>query len=159
MVVMLDGCDGTGKTTISEKLANKLGCNIIRLTNGGDRSLIAYRELYSCENVVHDRTFLSEVIYPKYFNRDSRLAKNDEIALFNLIRARFENNMFILTASDEAIRERIGKRGDEFISDINLFKQINADYIKLAKKEGYCIIDTTDKSIDAIVEEIGGHLK
>lgn len=159
MVVMLDGCDGTGKTSISEKLANKLGCNIIRLTNGGDRSLMAYRELYSCKNVVHDRTFLSEVVYPKYFHRDSRLVSSDEAALFKLFRAKFKNNTFILTASDNAIRERIGKRGDEFISDMNLFKQINADYIRLAKKEGYHIIDTTNKSIDVIVEEIGGHLK
>lgn len=157
MRILLDGCDGTGKTTISEKLANKLGCNIVRLTYGGDRSLKAYASMMICDNVVHDRSFLSEIIYPKYFGRASRLDSKIVPTLFELIKA-YGIKMFILTAKPETILERICKRGDEFIDDDEKFIQINADYLRTASEHGFTVIDTTDKTIDEIVEEIGGYL-
>lgn len=157
MRIALDGCDGTGKTTISEKLANKFGCNIVRLTYGGDRSLKAYTHLMICDNIVHDRTFLSEIIYPKYFGRASRLDSEIIPTLYEIIKA-YDINMFILTAKPETILERIGKRGDEFIDDSNKFIQINADYVTTAMENNFIIIDTTNKTIDEIVEEIGGYL-
>ena len=97
MKIALDGCDGVGKSTIAEKLANKFGCNIVRLTNGGDRSLGAYRSLMTCDNVVHDRTFISEIIYPKYFGRESRLNAEIVPQLFQMIES-YDIKLFILTA-------------------------------------------------------------
>lgn len=157
MRIMLDGCDGTGKTSVSEKLANNFGCNIIRLTYGGDRSPRAYYEIMRCDNVVHDRTFLSEVIYPKYFERKSRLDMNQVPYLFNLI-SFLNAKMFILTASSETIQNRIRQRGDEYIKDIDKFIEINQDYLEHAREHNICIIDTTDKTIDEVVKEIGGYL-
>lgn len=157
MRIALDGCDGTGKTTISEKLANTFGCNIVRLTNGGDRTLNAYRQLMSCDNVVHDRTFLSEIIYPKYFGRKGRLDSKIILTLFELFDI-YDIKLFILTAKPETILERIGKRGDEFIDDVEKFIQINRDYLNVANENGFTIIDTTNKTVDEIIEEIGGLL-
>lgn len=157
MRIALEGVDGTGKTTISEKLANKLGCNIVRLTNGGDRSHEAYRDLMSCENVVHDRTFISEIIYPKYFGRESRLKYTFIPALYMMM-DRFDIKTFVLTASNETILERIRARGDEFISDESLFAKINNDYLRIAREMKFTVIDTTNKTIDEIVEEIGGYV-
>ena len=157
MRIALDGCDGTGKTTISEKLANKFGCNIVRLTYNGDRSFEAYYEMMSCENVVHDRTFLSEIIYPKYFGRSSRLNQSTVPMLFDLIES-FNIKLFILTAKPGTILDRIDNRGDEFISDSEKFIRINQDYLEMAKEHGFTVIDTTDKTVDEIVNEIGGYL-
>lgn len=158
MRIALEGVDGSGKTTVAEKLANKYGCNIIRLTYNGDRSIESYSHLMKSENVVHDRTFISEMIYPKYFNRASRLDVEFIPELF--YKMRFNRiKLFILTASDETILERIGKRGDEFIDDAKKFIKINQDYLTLAKRHKYKVIDTTNKTIDEIVKEIGGYLK
>lgn len=157
MRILLDGCDGTGKTTISEKLANKLGCNIIRLTYGGDRSLKAYFQMMSVDNVVHDRSFISEIIYPKYFGRMCRLEPNCEEYLHNLI-TNLSIVPIILTASSETIENRIRQRGDEYIKDIDKFAKINRDYLEYAREYGLIVIDTTDKTIDEIVDEIGGIL-
>lgn len=153
MRIALDGCDGTGKTTISEKLANKLACNIVRLTYKGDRSTVAYQQLMRANNVVHDRTFISEIVYPKYFNRETRLRVKDVPALYKMFDV-YKIKVFILTASTETIQERIGARGDEFISDMSKFEGINQDYLDIAKEHGYTVIDTTNKTIDEIVEEI-----
>ena len=158
MRIALDGCDGVGKTSVAEKLANKVGCNIVRLTYKGDRSIAAYASMMSVDNVVHDRTFISEIVYPKYFKRASRLSAASIPALFELIE-QYGVQMFILTGSDETIIERISKRGDEFINNMDDFIKINHDYLDIAKQFGYIVIDTTNKSIDEVVEEIGGYLK
>lgn len=157
MRIALDGCDGTGKTTIAEKLANKFGCNIIRLTYEGDRSIDAYEELMRCHNVVHDRTFLSEIIYPKYFNRESRLEEDRIDDLFAYLRY-FKIKLFILTAEDETIAERLNKRGDEYLDDIGAILSINQEYLSIAQEHQLLVIDTTNKTIDEIVDEIGGYL-
>lgn len=147
-----------GKSSVAEKLANKFGCNIVRLTYNGDRSFGAYFDFMTCENVVHDRTFISEIIYPKYFGKDSRLEPKMIEPLYEMLTCQ-GINVFILTASNETIQERIGKRGDEFIDDMNKFKAINHDYLELAKEHNFIVIDTTNKTIDEVVEEIGGYLQ
>lgn len=159
MKIALDGVDCTGKTTISEALANKYGCNIVRLTNGGDRSLMAYLQFTMANNVIHDRTFLSEIVYPKFFNRESRLNVDDIPILFKMLDA-FNVQTFILTASPETLRSRFAERGDEFITDMNVIDQINQEYLRIASlNPQFTVIDTTDKTIDEIVEEIGVNLK
>ena len=157
MKVAIDGCDGTGKTTVVEKLANKLGCNIIRLTYAGDRSLRAYFQMMSVDNVVHDRTFISELIYPKYFDRSSRLDVKYEDYLLHLLDS-FEIRPFILTAAPKTIEKRIRLRGDEYIKNIDDFTKINQDYLDYAREHDIKIIDTTTKTVDEVVAEIGGYL-
>lgn len=157
MRVIIDGCDGVGKTSVCEKLANKFACNIIRLTHDGDRSIYAYLDLMTCNNVVHDRSFLSEIIYPRHFERESRIKKEDINTLYRILRFH-DLKMFILTASPETIESRVSKRGDEYITDLSKLKDINDDYLRVAKRHGFTVIDTTNKSIDEIVEEIGGYL-
>jgi thymidylate kinase len=152
---MIDGCDGTGKTSVCEKLANKLGCNIIRLTHDGDRSFRAYSEAIIPDNMVHDRTFLSEIIYPKYFGRESRL-KNIH-ALYDLVDL-YDAKVFILTANSDEIKRRLTARGDEFLDNFEIVEQINLDYYVTSKMYGYIVIDTTNKTVDEVVEEIGGYL-
>lgn len=157
MRVIIDGCDGTGKSTIVEKLANILGCNVIRLTYAGDRSVKAYYQMMSVDNVIHDRSFISEIIYPKYFGRDSRLEPDCEGYLHHLV-DNLSIKLFILTASPETIEKRIRQRGDEYIKDIDKFRKINRDYLAYAGQHNICVIDTTNKTIDQIVDEIGGKL-
>jgi broad-specificity NMP kinase len=153
MRVMIDGCDGTGKTSVCEKLANMLGCNIVRLTHGGDRNFKAYSEAIIPDNMVHDRTFLSEIIYPKYFGRAPRLMNCSIPALYSLLE-QYEAKVFILTADNNEIRKRLIKRGDEFISNLEHVKGINHDYVQTALMNEYTVIDTTNKSIDDVVKEI-----
>ena len=158
MRVIIDGVDGVGKTSVCEKLANKLGCNIVRLTHDGDRSLNTYLDLMTCNNVVHDRSFISEIIYSRHFERESRIKKEDINTLYRILHFH-DLKMFILTASPETILNRVSKRGDEYITDLSKLEAINVDYLRVAKRHGFTVIDTTNKSIDEIVEEIGGHLR
>ena len=158
MRILIDGCDGTGKTSVCEKLANKFGCNIVRLTHDGDRNFKTYSEAMIPDNMVHDRTFLSEIIYPKNFGRASRLIASSIPVLYQLIE-QYDAKVFILTADNDEIVRRLNLRGDEFIDDFEKIKGINYDYIQIALIQNYVLIDTTNKTIDEVVEEIGGYLK
>ena len=155
MRILIDGVDGAGKTSVCEKLANKLGCNIVRLTHNGDRSFRAYLESMIPDNMVHDRTFMSEIIYPRYFGRESRLNLDNIEALFNLIKE-YDAKVFILTASHEELLKRLEIRGDEFLDDFEKVKFIDLAYFEMSVKHNFVLIDTTNKSVDEIVEEIGG---
>lgn len=158
MRILIDGCDGTGKTSVCEKLANKFGCNIVRLTHDGDRNFKAYSEAMIPDNMVHDRTFLSEIIYPKNFGRASQLMDSSIPALYQLIE-QYDAKVFILTADNDEIVRRLNLRGDEFLDNFEKIKGINYDYIQIALIQEYILIDTTNKTIDEVVEEIGGYLK
>lgn len=157
MRILIDGCDGTGKTSVCEKLANKLGCNIVRLTHDGDRNFRAYSEAIIPDNMIHDRTFISEIIYPKYFGRASRLMSSSVPALYGLIE-QYHAKVFILTADNDEIKRRLNIRGDEFLDDFEKIKGINYDYIETALAHYYIMIDTTNKTIDEVVEEIRRYL-
>lgn len=158
MKIALDGVDCTGKSTIAEKLANMYGCNIIHLTQHGNRTLRSYMQFMKCDDVVHDRTFLSELVYSKYFGKEPFYGAAIETHLLADLKAN-KINMFVLTGSDEAIMERLKARGDELVTDIDMLKAINEEYVSLARKYRFPVIDTTNKTIDQIVKEIGGRLR
>lgn len=153
MRVLIDGVDGTGKTSVTEKLANRLGCNIIRLTHDGDRNFRAYSESMIPDNMVHDRTFLSEMIYSSIFKRGSRLNIDCTSALFRLI-DQYNAKVFILTANIVTLNERLNKRGDEFIDDFSVIEKIDLKYQQIAYLHDFEVIDTTCKNVDQVVDEI-----
>lgn len=157
MRVLIDGVDGTGKTSVSEKLANAIGCNIVRLTHYGSRDFRAYSEAMIVDNMVHDRTFMSEMIYPQYFGRQCRLNGNCGNALFRLI-DQYDAHVFILTASEDELIKRLSLRGDEFLDDFSKVKEIDAEYRTIAYLHEFHLIDTTHKTIDQVVNEIRRYL-
>ena len=71
MKIYLDGCDGSGKSTLAKYLADRFNLDIFCLTKNSEKSKMRYIDIgLSLDNVVHDRTFFSEVVYPKIFCRD-----------------------------------------------------------------------------------------
>ena len=157
MRVIVEGVDGAGKTSVSELLANELKCNIVRLTKNGNRAISSYEYLMSAEDVVHDRSFMSELIYHKYFHTQSAVSDEGAAYLWNLIE-KLDLRVFVLTADYDEICKRFSARGDEFISDSKILKEINNEYLNLANEKGYIVIDTTNKTLKQIVAEMRGYL-
>lgn len=153
MRILIDGCDGTGKTSVAEKLANRLNCDIIRLTHNGNGSFRKYMEVMIPENMVHDRTFISELIYPKYFGRKSKLDSGSEMTLFNLL-DQYDCKVFIFTAEKSELEKRLRARGDDFLKNYGQIDGIRFDYLRYAYMYGFEIIDTTNKTVDEVVDEV-----
>ena len=75
--VILDGCDGTGKTTLAKIIAAKYGWDICHCTGDDPKDYEFYRQTGKKQNVVWDRHTIGELIYPTVFNRKPELATED----------------------------------------------------------------------------------
>jgi len=113
-ILTLDGCDGTGKTTLAEYLQAQHGFTVIHSSRTPDHVDLAarYRQiLATAGRLVLDRCFVSELVYgPLRYGR-SRLSWNDAVELSATLAAR--GGAFVhLTGTPAAIQRRLLDRRD-----------------------------------------------
>lgn len=128
MLIILEGPDCAGKTTIAEMLVKQLklrdpGCDVILLHRGppGDRHpldeyvmpLLAYRPGQHL-HVICDRWHLGEWVYPAVLHRETQmdLAVFRWIELFLLSRGA---STVVINPMPGILQTRMDKRGDEMI--------------------------------------------
>lgn len=154
MKIMIDGCDGTGKTTIVNELSKIYRCNIVKLTRFGPERPTVYLDFFPIEDTIHDRTFVSALIYPKVFNEPKWLSDKAADAIANV--AKLENvHGIILSAPDDVIEKRIMDRGKEYAEVLDNIHFINMEYIKYARRYGYHVVNTT-KPLHEVIQCIRG---
>ncbi len=111
-IVVLEGCDGTGKTTLAKTLATRYDYAILhsgRTPEGVD--LVArYRSILGIPGkIALDRSFISELVYgPLQYGR-SRLTASDAAELASLVAAR-RGVLVHLTGFPETIAARLRVR-------------------------------------------------
>ena len=65
MRIIIEGCDGVGKSTLALSLAKKYKCDIIHMTAWSPKVLSSYINRLKNKNIILDRSFISEVVYSK----------------------------------------------------------------------------------------------
>ncbi len=83
-VIVLEGCDGTGKTTLAGFLRDRHGYTVIHCGRTPDGTDLGgrYRQILGTPGrIVLDRSFVSELVYGPLFHGHSRLALSDAIDL------------------------------------------------------------------------------
>jgi len=178
-LIILEGLSRTGKSTITKLLSEKYGFKNISIkekmpdyvTNLQDFyhgihifSNLIYRE-FTNETFILDRSFLSELVYSKFFNRPTHQAKCDSVA--DLL---FDNNFILVNLSntyDKYIerqpKDKIIYTREDFIKQKDLFdwnfnKYQNHDDSQNWKSR-FVELDSSIKSIDECVIEIEKLLK
>ena len=150
--IIVEGCDGTGKTTLCKKLAEHYGLDIVHVTSKDPNDFEFYRQLLRKTNVVFDRHFVGELIYPEVYKREGKLTLPGAWYLRNLC---MEEKVvpIILTTSLEEIRKRLQVRGEEkFVFDS--IESIWEKFIHLADKLNIRTFDTSKDSFESICEWI-----
>lgn len=158
--ILLDGADGTGKSSIALRLQTATGFPIIKMPNMKEyiengspeefsrlfnETIVQFKDT----NFIMDRGYTSSLVYSKIFNRTFDLTYLDEIE------KQLDPLVFILTRQKQNYRE------DE-IFDKEKVAQLDLEYTKLANKKGYRVIDTsncqkrevTDKILKVIINEL-----
>lgn len=156
MRIFLDGADGTGKSTLADKLSNLLKIDKFCLTEKSSKTINRYTHLLNVNDVIHDRTFLSEVVYPKYFGRKEWMSDVDVNFLVNKYKEK--GLIIILTAPNSVIKKRLLTRGREYSFILENIDKINMEYRELAYKHNLMLIDTS-MNFDQIVWMIERRLK
>lgn len=149
MKVILEGCDGTGKTTLAKILADKYGLDICHCTQHDAADYDFYRQTLRKENVVWDRHTLGELIYPEVFNRPPKISTEDARLLMHY--AKEEGvKILVLTGRYDDIYARLIKRGNEDQRIIESIHRINRDFAFYATQFNLPIIDTSRMTLQEI---------
>lgn len=149
MKIILEGCDGTGKTTLAKILADKYGLDICHCTQHDAKDYDFYRQTLRKDNVVWDRHTIGELIYPKIFGRDHGMSPED--ARLVISHSREEGvRTFVLTCDPEVIRRRLRDRGTEDYRIIVNSQSIDSLFKHYAREFDIPIIDTTKMTLDQI---------
>lgn len=142
MLIIVEGCDGVGKSTLAENLAARLGgAKVLHLGPPKRHPLEEtvleldwYRPGDEGEHVIVDRFHLGEMIYGPIYRGESKLGplggpEHKWVDLWLKSRGALQ---VVLTADLKTVEERIGVRGDDFVKHEHL-AQILREYARAAQ--------------------------
>lgn len=155
MKIILEGCDGTGKTTLAKLLADRYNLDICHCTQDDPADYDFYRQTLRKENVVWDRHTIGELIYPIVFDRREQVSQED-VRLIMHYAKKEDVKVFVLTADMPTIYERLNSRGTEDWHILDNIKWIDDHFKYYAKEFGVPIIDTSKMTLNEIFNLIEG---
>lgn len=136
MLLILEGPDGSGKTSLANKLSKQTGYNILHFSKPEteeekDRMYEMYEELIVCNRyAILDRSWYSEMVYGAVM-RDSSYISFDEMYQLEQILADIGALIIYCTGPREVLWRRCTKRGEDYITSMNKFNQIYDKYEEL----------------------------
>lgn len=155
MKIILEGCDGTGKTTLAKLLAERYGLDICHCTAADPGDYEFYKQTARKENVIWDRHTIGELIYSYVFDRQPQISPED--ARLALAYAREAGTkIFVLTTNIDEIKCRIARRGKEDQRILDNLEWINQRFLFFADYFHIPVIDTSKMTfgeIFALVEK------
>lgn len=153
MKIILEGCDGVGKSTIAEMLAEKHGCDILHMTAWGPKNYTSYLHRYDQTGLVSDRSFISEMVYSRVLGRDSKVT--DEMFENLLMYVKMQGfNIVILYCDVDSLLYRLNDHSDESDEIIASLEKLQKEYVAISEKYGIPLIDTSDIDEEGVVEII-----
>ena len=149
----MEGCDGVGKTTLVRKLADHFECDILVMTEKGSKRIEDYEDKANLNNVISDRSFLSELVYSNVFNRKSPQTPFQYEALVKLYRSRGWI-FLILDADTQCIIDRLMLRGNEDEYKVKAIEKLGMFYKAIAYFYNIPIINTENLDVNELIKNL-----
>ncbi|GAA3762076.1 hypothetical protein [Salinactinospora qingdaonensis] len=111
-LIILEGCDGVGKSTLARRIAHMHGHRILHsgVSPEGTDLVIHYTHaIQALEHSVMDRSFISELVYGPLFRGHTRISTDDAINLCHQLVKR-GGLLVHLTAPPHTIAARLHNR-------------------------------------------------
>lgn len=114
MIIVFEGPDGVGKSTLIKYLEENIFNNIkkVKFSDNSSIMFLDYESVLEFNNILIDRFNLSEDVYSTIYNRIPKNSLLDHLKTFSLIKEK-KALYFILYSSDlDLLISRCHKRGD-----------------------------------------------
>lgn len=129
MIIIIEGPDGSGKTTLANKLSEQTGYHVIHMVQPKDdadkqRMMVEYMNvLKSGKNAIFDRCWYSEMVYGPIM-RDTSIISYPQ--MYELERLLTKKGAMIVycTDSPEVLWQRATSRGEDYITNYETFVAI-----------------------------------
>lgn len=151
MKIILEGADGTGKTTLAKILADKYGLDICHCTQHDPADFNFYKETMRKENTVWDRHTIGELIYPIVFDRQAKVTPYEAKAIINVAKSTGVK-IFVLTCDKKTLHKRLAERKTEHPKIMYRIDWIDNAFRESAKWMGVPIIDTSKMTLNEIFD-------
>ena len=160
MIVIIEGLDGVGKTTLSEQIADKYNFKYIKesYTNNCEvkecRMIDMLTRLTESKNYIYDRTTLIDDFVYSFLNETrSSLLNYFEIIIKILSKCKIIH----LELNENIRKERFNKRGDQYVTN-NDIKKIDKEYKNfyqnLNNVQYVSLTGNLEKDIEKVMEVI-----
>lgn len=112
MLVVLEGCDGAGKSTLAEFLAKLLNADIVHCTAETPNDYEFFDNIISAaitKNIIADRFCYGQFVYQE--KEDRRLSKAD-LRILETRMLEADGKVILVTAPEDVILARLASRGE-----------------------------------------------
>lgn len=161
MIVIIEGLDCCGKSTLSKRFAEKYNFEYVKesYTNDNEEKLNRIKRMFdrlidSNKNYIYDRTTLIDDFVYDFLNKQKSVLSEH----LNLILSLLSECKIVHLVLDEQIREqRFNERGDEYVSN-DMIDQIRENYFEFytnIKNVKICeLTNNIEQDVDKIMEVI-----
>ena len=125
MLIVLEGCDGTGKTTLAQFLSKLLGAEIIHCSTHTRNDYDFFRRIIDAaehRNIIADRWCYGQFVYQEKANRpleDMRTAERNLQDLEELM-LMTGAKVILVDAPTQTIEKRLIDRGETLINSLSV---------------------------------------
>lgn len=153
MPIIIEGPDGTGKSTLAKSLAGALDMNILKMTANGGQSVPEYVQKLACDGVIIDRCWVSEQVYSDLFKREPRIDNADAESLTELCVLTGVPIIGVFVTALHVVISRLNERGDEYADVVcpNIV-EIYKRYREWAEAHPYAIVLEDNNTATAMKE-------
>lgn len=154
--IILEGPDGSSKTTQAHALARIYGIPVVKMLdsheyfkkgNIEEAAKIFNSTLgqFDTSSFILDRGFVSTLVYAKIFKRSV------DTEYLHKINRKLEPLVIILTATEDELRKR---RPTDRVIEEQFRNDIRTEYIGVAERYSYPIVDTTGMTPGEVTKEL-----
>ena len=160
MIVIVEGLDCVGKTTLSKKFAEKYDFEYVKESYTSDckekeaRITRMLERLMSGRNYIYDRTTLIDDFIYGFLNKQPSTLENYKNIILAILS---QCHIFHLVLDEQIRRDRFDKRGDEYVSKemmAHIAAYYGCFYADLDNVNFYELQLDDEKDIENIMEEI-----
>lgn len=144
MITIVEGCDGTGKTTFAKNLAKINNLKYLHAEKPTTNYWYTeYLKPVNSTNMVLDRWHLGEIVWPEIYGRESLFSDPESFDICNWTLAKLGARLLLFVRRDDDIADELLKRGEEKeIEHVLKAKDLFLDAYKKVKYMDKTIIES-----------------